>query len=156
MKTASITEIKKDLKHQSPEDLQELCLKLARFKKETKEYLTYLLFEAENEDIFINTVKSEVSVLFQEINQDSYYFVKKSVRKILRLTKKYIRFSKLKQTEVKLLIHFTNEMLLLKPSIKYNTVLTNIYNKQIEIAQKAVSQLHPDLQFDYIDLLETK
>ena len=92
MKTASITEIKKDLKHKTPEELQELCLLLSKYKKESKEYLTYLLFEADNEERFIETVKEEVSLLFQEINVDSYYYVKKSVRKILRLTKKYVRF----------------------------------------------------------------
>lgn len=153
MKTASITEIKKDLKHRTPEELQDLCLHLAKFKKETKELLTYLLFEADHEASFIEVVKEEVSLLFQEINTDSYYFIKKSVRKILRLTKKYIRFSKIKQTEVELLIHFTNEMLQLRPTIKHNTVLTNIYAKQIEIIQKSISKLHPDLQFDYEDYL---
>lgn len=153
MKTASISEIKKDLKHKSSEELQVLCLQMAKFKKESKEYLTYLLFEAEHEEAFISTVKDEVSLLFQEINVDSYYYVKKSVRKILRQTKKYIRFSKIKKTEVELLIHFTNEMLALRPTIKHNTVLTNMYAKQIEIAQKAVKQLHPDLQFDYQELL---
>ena len=155
MKTASISDIKKDLKHRSSEELQELCLQLAKYKKESKEYLTYLLFEAENEERFIDSVKEEVSLQFQEINIDSYYYIKKSVRKILRLTKKYIRFSKLKRTEVELLIHFTDEMLKLRPSIKQNTVLLNMYAKQIELAQKAVLKLHPDLQFDYLELLES-
>ena len=149
MKTASITELKKDLKQRPENELHEICLKLAKFKKENKEYLTYLLFESDNEDRFVKTVKLEISQLFKEINTDSYYFIKKSVRKILRLTKKYIRFSKLKQTEVELLIHFTDEMLLLKPSVKRNTVLTNMYLKQLELAEKAVRKLHPDLQFDY-------
>lgn len=155
MKTASISDIKKDLKHRSSEELQELCLQLAKYKKESKEYLTYLLFEAENEERFIDSVKEEVSLQFQEINIDSYYYIKKSARKILRLTKKYIRFSKLKRTEVELLIHFTDEMLKLRPSIKQNTVLLNMYAKQIELAQKAVLKLHPDLQFDYLELLES-
>ena len=30
-----------------------------------------------------------------------------------------------------------------------NTVLNNIYNRQIEAIKKAISSLHPDLQFDY-------
>lgn len=154
MKTASISEIKKDLKHKSVEELQELCLQLAKFKKESKEYLTYLLFEADFEEAFIESVKNEMTILFQEINVDSYFYIKKSVRKILRLTKKYIRFSKKKQTEVELLLHFTKEMKSLKPSIRHNTVLTNIYNKQLEIAQKALGALHPDLQFEYKDHFE--
>ncbi len=154
METANISDIKKDLKQKTPEELQAIALKLAKFKKENKEYLTYLLFESDNEERFIETVKLEITRLFKAINNDSYYFVKKSVRKILRLTKKYIRFSKIKHTEAELLLHFTDEMLLLDPSIKYNTVLTNIYLKQLELAQKAISTLHPDLQFDYNERLQ--
>ncbi|MDX1349721.1 MAG: hypothetical protein R3279_05715 [Putridiphycobacter sp.] len=149
MKTASLSEIKKDLRYKSKEELQTLCLQLAKFKKESKEYLTYLLFEADNEDLFISTVKQEISDLFQEMNTDSFFYVKKSTRKILRLTKKYIRFSKQKQTEVELLLHFTSELLNIKPNITQNTVLKNMYLKQLEMAQKAASKLHPDIQFEY-------
>ena len=46
MKAASISEIKTELKGLPPAQLTELCLRLARFKKENKELLTYLLFEA--------------------------------------------------------------------------------------------------------------
>jgi len=44
MKAASSKEIKSALIEQSPTQLTELCLRLARFKKENKELLTYLLF----------------------------------------------------------------------------------------------------------------
>ena len=49
MKTATVTELKKELKTRSQSDLVELCLKLSKFKKENKELLTYLLYEADNE-----------------------------------------------------------------------------------------------------------
>ncbi len=46
MKAASIQELKQELQHTSLKEITELCLRLARFKKENKELLTYLLFEA--------------------------------------------------------------------------------------------------------------
>ena len=45
MKTASIQELKQELQGVAPGKLLELCLRLARFKKDNKELLTYLLFE---------------------------------------------------------------------------------------------------------------
>ena len=59
-------------------------------KKENKELLTYLLFEASNEEGFKEGVKEEISLEFSTINCNSYFYMKKSVRKILRITKKYI------------------------------------------------------------------
>ena len=59
MKAATITEIKKELKFKSSEELALLCLRLSRFKKENKELLTYLLFESEDEEAFIKGIKEE-------------------------------------------------------------------------------------------------
>ena len=53
MKPATITEIKKELKFRSQEQLIEYCLTMARFKLESKELLTYLVFESENEHLSI-------------------------------------------------------------------------------------------------------
>ncbi|HBS11973.1 MAG TPA: hypothetical protein DEO36_05420, partial [Flavobacteriaceae bacterium] len=106
MKTATVSQLKNELKYQSQEELLELCLQLSKFKKENKELLTYLLFEADDEDAFIQGVKEETSELFGQINTSSYFYIKKSVRKILRIIKKYIRYSKKKETEVELLLHF--------------------------------------------------
>ena len=79
----------------------------------------------------------------------AYYFMKKSVRKILRNTKKYIRYSKKKETEVELLMYFCYELKKLEPSIDGNTVLQNIFNRQIEAINKAIETLHEDLRYDY-------
>ena len=57
MKTATISELKKELKYKSQEQLLEYCLAMARFKKESKELLTYLVFESEQEDTYIKSVK---------------------------------------------------------------------------------------------------
>ena len=149
MKTATITELKRELKTKSTPELLELCLKLSRFKKETKEYLTYLIFESEDEKEYTENVKTFITEGFLEMNTDTYYFMRKTVRKILKSVKKFVRFSKKKETELELLMHFCDEMRKVIPLIKYNQTLLNTYFKQIEMAKKALSNLHPDLRLDY-------
>ena len=60
MKAVSVATIKKELQFRSSEELTELCLRLAKFKKENKELLTYLLFESHDETGYIETVKQEL------------------------------------------------------------------------------------------------
>lgn len=149
MKAASVKEIKDELKTRSPEELLELCLRLSRFKKENKELLTYLLFESYDELAFIESVKHYTDEQFEEVNRKSYYYIRKSLRKILSTTKKYIRYSQKKETEVDLLIYFCLKLKNFKPSINRSAALQNMYIKQIELIKKTLKQLHEDLQFDY-------
>ncbi len=149
MKTATVKELKQELKSRSSSELLELCLRLSKFKKENKELLTYLLFEASDEAAYIENVKADIRQQFEQINTKTYYYIKKSVRKILRGTKTYIRYSKKKETEVELLIYFCSELKKVKPSIENNVVLVNLYNRQIEVIRKAMTHLHDDLKYDY-------
>ncbi|TSE08817.1 MULTISPECIES: hypothetical protein [Aquimarina] len=149
MKSATVKEIKTELNECSHQDLIELCLRLSRFKKENKELLTYLLFESGNEDQYIENVKNEVDEQFTIINITSYYFIKKSVRKILRTIKKYIRYSKNKETEIELLLYFCKKLKDFEPSITSNSVLMNIHNREIASIKKKITLLHEDLQYDY-------
>ncbi len=149
MKAVSVVTIRKELKHKSNQELAELCLRLSRFKKENKELLTYLLFEADNENGYIETVKQEIDEQFDAINTDSYFYIKKSVRKILRNIKKYCRYSLNKETEVQLLLYFCNKLNDFTPSIERNVTLMNIYDRQIATIKKRVATLHEDLQYDY-------
>lgn len=149
MKAVSVVTIKKELKHRSSEELLELCLRLSKFKKENKELLTYLLFESHDEAGYIETVKAEIDEQFETINTNSYFYIKKSVRKILRNIKKYARYSLKKETEVELLLHFCAVLKDFKPSIQKNVTLTNIYDRQIALIERIVGKLHEDLQYDY-------
>ena len=154
MKAVSVVTIKKELKHRSSEELLELCLRLSKFKKENKELLTYLLFESHDESGYIETVKAEIDEQFETINTNSYFYIKKSVRKILRNIKKYARYSLKKETEVELLLHFCTALKDFEPSIFKNITLNNIYDRQIIAIKKIVSNLHEDLQYDYNLVLE--
>jgi len=146
---ATVKEIKTELSSRSPKELVELCLSLAKFKKENKELLTYLLYEAANEDAFIAGVKKEIDELFTEVNGDSIYLAKKTIRKILRITKKYIRYSKKPETDVALRMHFCSRMWAMRSYILRSGAMEKLYQRELESIQKAIGTLHEDLQYDY-------
>ena len=154
MKAVSVVTIRKELKHLSASELAELCLRLSRFKKENKELLTYLLFESHNERGYIDSVKAYMNEEFKAINRDSFFYIRKSVRKILRNVKKYTRYSQKKETEVELLLYFCELLKDFKPSIKGSIQLQNMYNRQVLLAKKIINTLHEDLQYDYNLMLE--
>lgn len=154
MKAVTVKEIKSELSHYSQKDLMELCLCLSKFKKENKELLTYLLFESSNEEGYISSIKLEMDEQFELVNTKTYYFIKKSVRKILRNVKTAIRYSKNKETEVDLLLYFCKKLSAFKPSINKNTVLKNLLDREIASVEKKMLLLHEDLQYDYEQELE--
>ena len=155
MKAAGVKAIKEELNSRSRQELSDLCLKLSKFKKENKELLTYLLFEADNENLFIISIQEEIDLEFDNINRKSYYFIKKSIRKILRNTKKNIRYSKKKQTEVELLLHFCKKLKKFDPSISNSIPLTRIFDREILKVEKILNTLHPDLKYDYKTEIES-
>lgn len=149
MKAAGVREIKSSLNEQSPKELTELVLRLAKFKKENKELLTYLLYEAHDEDGYITQIKEEIDWAFEELNTSNFYLIKKGVRKCLRTTKKLIRFSGQKETEVQALLHFCTMLKNTTPSMNRSRILQNVFDTQLRIAEKKLASLHEDLQFDY-------
>ena len=149
MKAVPITRIKKELQHLSQEQLVEIVLRVGKYKVENKELLTYLLFEAGDEDGYIDVVKEYIDEQFDLVNKQQYYYIKKSVRKILRTIKKYVKFSKKPETEAALLIHFCRKLKKMQPSYLNNTVLTNMFDRQLALAEKTIAKMHEDLQYDY-------
>lgn len=149
MKAVTVKELNQELLNRSPKELRELCLRLSRFKKENKELLTYLLFESSDERLYVENVKEEIDRQFSEVNRKSYYFIKKGVRRILMNTRKYIRYSQNKKTEVDLLIYYCTRLRNFKPTINKNTALRNLYARQIDTIREKLSSLHEDLQYDY-------
>jgi hypothetical protein len=65
------------------------------------------------------------------------------------MIKKHIRYSKIIETEVTLLIYFCKKLKNLNPSIKKNTVLLNIFKRELVNAKKKTEVLHEDLQYDF-------
>lgn len=154
MKSASVKELKMELQDRSPKEVMDLCLRLSRFKKENKELLTYLLFESSDEQMYIESVKEEIDHRFELVNTKSPYFMKKSIRSILNMTNKYIRYSQHKETEIELLIYFCQKLKAFRPSIHRNRKVQTIYDRLVETCKKKIALLHEDLQYDYIRDME--
>jgi len=149
MKAVTVKEISQELLNLSPKELRDLCLRLSRFKKENKELLTYLLFESSDEASYIETVKKEIDQQFELVNKKSYYFIKKGLRRILLITRKYIRYSQNKKTEIDLLIYYCSKLKKFTPSIQRNAALRNLYIRQVATIREKLGSLHEDLQYDY-------
>ena len=116
--------------------------------------MTYLLFEASDEDSYIQTMKNEMDEQFETVDRRSFYYSKKGIRKILANVKKHIRYSKNKETEVDLLIHFCQSLKKFSPSIRRSSTMMNLYDRQIEMIKRKIEKLHEDLQYDYGQALE--
>jgi hypothetical protein len=149
MKSATIHEIKQELSTLKTAQLVELCLRLGRFKKENKELLTYLLFEAHDEPGYVNGIKKEIDEHFSEINVSHLYFAKKSLRKIVRIINKFCRYSGSKSTEVELRIYFCMQLKESGIPIRRNALIHNLYLSQLKKIRTVLSTLHEDLQYDY-------
>lgn len=155
MKATTLHEIKQELATIRPAQLTELCLRLGRFKKENKELLTYLLFEAHDEQGYIRSVQKEIDDLFETINLSHLYFAKKTLRKIARVINKYCRYSGNKQTEVELRIYFLQRVNDSGIPVQRNKVISNLYDGQLKKIHTVLATLHEDLQYDYSRQVES-
>ena len=149
MRSSTIHELKQELVTLKATEVTTLCLRLARFKKENKELLTYLLFEAQDEQGYIKTVKQEIEELFGTINKSQLYFAKKTLRKIVRVINKHSRYSGHKQTDIELRIFFCQQLKASGIPIRKNALINNIFNSQLKKIHAALATLHEDLQHDY-------
>jgi hypothetical protein len=149
MTIASLQEIKKELRTLDQETVESLCNRLAKYKKENKELLNYLLFEAHDEHTYIENVKEEIRELFKTIPSSNVYLIKKTLRKILRFVNKQIKYSGLKQTELELRVFFLTKVKEAKIPLTAGTVLFNLYHMQLKKIEAALDKLPEDLQADY-------
>lgn len=149
MKSASLNEIKKELQDQDAGTLLELAMRMAKYKKENKELLTYLLFEASDEPAYVVSVKREIDEQFELVPKANLYFVRKNLRKILRLVNRQVRYSGVKQSEIEIRIHYCTRLKESGIPIDTSQAISNLYQMQIRKIRSVLSKLPEDLQFDY-------
>ena len=149
MKTASLQEIKTQLKQSTESELLDYCIRLARHKLENKELLTYLIYDRFDEVAFINGVKEQADEWFGQVNTTQVFFAKKTLRKILRFLQKNIRFAASKQVEIELLCHFCDKLIQSELPVLTNRLLHHMLEAQLRKIDKAIAGLHEDLQHDY-------
>lgn len=153
MRTASLAALKKELNALHAEELREVVIRLAKYKKENKELLSYLLLGEGNEDEYVASALTDVSEAMQATNPSSVYLAKKSIRRALRIADKHARYSGMPETAIMLHIHFCEEMRRTGIDIKRSKVLLNLYDRVVKRIQTTLATLHEDLQFDYRDRL---
>lgn len=154
MKTASLNELQKELNTLPPKQVLDICSRLIKYKKENKELLSYLLYEADDEESYKKKIKERVEQDFQEMNISNLYLAKKSLRKILRMLNKFIRYSGNKQTEVELRIFYCIKLKNSNIAFEESKVLKNLFDNQRKKIESTLSKFHEDLQFDYKRELE--
>lgn len=154
MKAASIHELKGELKTLSPAQLLEICLRLAKYKKENKELITYLLLEAQDEASYVKSIKEEVDGMFNDIRRNNLYLAKKTIRKILGIITRNIKYSGSHETEVELLLYFCQKLRGMDMPLYTSVTISNLYLRQIQKIQKAIATMHEDLQHDYQEELK--
>jgi hypothetical protein len=150
----SLAQIKKELEHLPQPELVQLLLRAAKFKKENKELLFYLLFESNDVDGFVLQCKKEITKQFKEVNKTHVYYAKKSIRKILRWVNKQIKFSNQPVVIIELLMHFIHELKQLNSLLEQSNQLLHVYLNQYKKVKLTIAKLHEDLQYDYTKLLE--
>ena len=154
MKASSVSNIRKELYTLHPDRLIELVMRLAKYKVENKELLSYLLFHEHKRDEFLGSVKKEIDDQFKNLNKSRVFLAKKTVRKALKTTQKYIKFAADKTIEIELLIYYCRKLKTSGLVLRYGTVLGNIYMRQTERISKVFDSLHDDLKLDYVDEIE--
>lgn len=155
MNAASVKEIKTTLEQMPSPELVELCMRLIKFKKENKELATYLLFDAYDEAGYVTNVKAALLLLFEDVNRTNPYFAKKTLRKIVRIAAKYIKYSNSDTTETELWLFVAETMLGLGLPMHKSTALQNIYSGIIKKIKKSMAGMHEDLQYDYLRQLNS-
>jgi hypothetical protein len=149
MKIPTLSVLKKEMSNLPQSELIEVLTTLAKYSKENKELLNYLLFEADFESNYIEKIKAELDEQFEAVKITSPHLLKKQLQKIARILKKNIKYSGIKQTEIELLIHFCLNMMKINVHFHRYTVLLNLIIRQFNRIQKVIESLDDDLQSDY-------
>ena len=149
MKAVTIHELRKNLVKLDHGEILDACVRLARFKKDNKELLTYLLFESQNEPKYIKSVCAEMNELFDSVNSKSLYLAKKTIRKIVRWLDKRVRYSSINETEIELRLHFCKQLKQSGIRLDRSKVISNMYISQLKKIDKILGKFHPDIQYEY-------
>ncbi len=155
MKPATIHQMRAALEDRGPDELRSMILRMARYKSDNKELLTYLLFEAGDEHGFAEHIKESLDELFAGINTANAFYAKKGLQKAARYMQRWIRYSGQPATEVEIRLHFCENTRRFDIPVQQSRVMINLYRRQIDRTEKALKKLHADLQYDYRQELDS-
>lgn len=147
MQTYSLLEQKKELQNLMPAELIDLCLRLARFKKENKELLEYLLFHQSNPMPYVELIKKEIENGFGALTGANYTDSKK-LRKMTKLLNKQAKYVQNSDIEVDLYLCFCTHFCHAICATSSAKVVQNFFLKAVLKIEKLSHKLHEDLAFD--------
>lgn len=155
MKAPGLSEIKNELKELDKKQLLELCLALAKYKKDNKEYLGYLLFDAHDKESFAAGVRALIDREFEALKkQPNLYYVKKGLRRLLRLVNRYVRYLDDKAAAADLHIYFCEGLKRSNIPFHREKRIVSLYQAELKKINSFVHGLHEDLRADYAERIE--
>lgn len=151
----TINQIKKTLSSLEQEDLVAICLRMAKYKKDNKELLGYLLYESSDEAGYIEKTIAEIDEMFDALIENGSYKYMKQIRKISRTISKPMKYSGQPATQIEILIYFAQKLQSLLKRKHTLTALQNLYLQQLKKIDTILKKLHEDIQYDYIKNIES-
>ncbi len=148
MKPEKLSDLKKELSGLSIHELTDICLRMAKYKKDNKELLSYLLFDADNPMKYAEQIKGFLLEDFKTM-QKHYYYSTKSMRKIIRLINRYAKYTGSKEVEIELALWFCSNFLKFADLKTSHKPTQGLLTRQFEKIIKLIPKLHEDLQYDY-------
>jgi hypothetical protein len=149
MKPATLPQLQKELSHMSQQELLSICIKLAKYKKENKELLNFLIYGAHDRKEYFSGVKESLEESFSQINRSSAYTTKKGLQKMVRLITKHVRQSASLQTELELRLWFCMRIRQARINLDASQVTSNLFYREIERIKVVAAKLHEDVRADY-------
>jgi hypothetical protein len=155
MRSATLSDIKKEINQLPAKELAELFLLMAKFKKENKEYLSYLLFDSHNKRALLEEIKAEIKGMVLDFNGNYFrYDFKKKLRKLKAFLSKYNKFLNDKALSIEMHLYLCQTLKEYDyPYIKYG-IPDAFFGQQIKRINTLMNGLHEDLRYDYGRQLE--
>jgi hypothetical protein len=149
----SLQEQKKELQQLSKTELEAICLRFARFKKENKELLEFVLFHQGDPQAYADALKKDLHEVFTSLTGANYADAKK-LRKITKALNKHAKYIQNPALEADLWIWFCYTYCHSMAAKSTAQVIRNFFAKAVLKVEKIQSKLHEDLAFDVAQELE--
>lgn len=148
MTTIKLQNQKKEIAKLDAKTLAEICIRLAKYKTENKEFLNYLLFHSYDNQPYIDEIKSDITNTFLSFNQNDY-LNSKVLKGLLTRLNKQLKFIADKNREAEIVTEFCLAFIANVSVRCYYAGLMQVLYRQFVRLQKVVGKLDEDLQFDY-------
>lgn len=149
----SLKNIKDELKQFSQEELLEFTARIIRSKKENKELAAYILFEQDREDEYAQKLIDHLNAELEDINYSRPFIAKKSIRRVNRLSNRYLKYSGNTETALKVTIFLAEKVTAKSRQHRLMRHTEKIIEQYLTKYNKLLSGMHEDLQYDYQNVL---